>query len=125
MGNLSSPASVQKLQTALQTKAKESSSFRFYELYDKMCRADVLAHAYAERICACSIVENPCELKEVAWLSGGSNIERVLFTLLCCAMFANRRASWAAERLLSRRNCYVKAACWRKPRQRKPRKARA
>jgi RNA-directed DNA polymerase len=41
------PASVQKLQTALHAKAKESPSFRFYALYDKVYRKDVLAFAYA------------------------------------------------------------------------------
>lgn len=46
MGNLSIPLSVQKLQTALQTKAKENPSFRFYSLYDKVCREDVLQFAY-------------------------------------------------------------------------------
>jgi RNA-directed DNA polymerase len=40
------PASVQKLQTALHAKAKESPSFRFYALYDKVYRKDVLAFAY-------------------------------------------------------------------------------
>src|ERR1700693_5531417 len=40
------PASVQKLQTALHAKAKESPSFRFYALYDKVYRKDVLAYAY-------------------------------------------------------------------------------
>jgi len=44
--NLSTPESVQKLQTALHTKAKESPDYRFYCLYDKVYRADVLAHAY-------------------------------------------------------------------------------
>jgi RNA-directed DNA polymerase len=34
--------SVEKLQRALHTKAKESPSYRFYSLYDKVCRADVL-----------------------------------------------------------------------------------
>ena len=38
---------VQKLQTALHDKAKGSPSFRFYALYDKMYRKDVLAFAYA------------------------------------------------------------------------------
>jgi len=44
--NLATPSSVQKLQTALHDKAKESSEFRFYSLYDKVHRQDVLAHAY-------------------------------------------------------------------------------
>ena len=46
MSNLTTPASVQKLQTALHAKAKESPSFRFYALYDKVYRKDVLAFAY-------------------------------------------------------------------------------
>ena len=47
MGNLATPLSVQKLQTALHAKAKENPSFRFYALYDKLYRADVLQYAYA------------------------------------------------------------------------------
>ena len=46
MGNLSIPLSVQKLQTALQTKAKENPGLRFYSLYDKVFREDVLQFAY-------------------------------------------------------------------------------
>lgn len=46
LGNLATPESVQKLQAALHAKAKEAPSFRFYSLYDKMYRADVLAYAY-------------------------------------------------------------------------------
>src|SRR6187431_648174 len=38
---------VRKLQGALHAKAQESPSFRFYLLYDKVWRADVLATAYA------------------------------------------------------------------------------
>ncbi len=44
--NLATPASVQKLQTALHAKAKGSPDYRFYSLYDKVYRKDVLAHAY-------------------------------------------------------------------------------
>lgn len=46
MGNLSTPQNVQKLQTALHVKAKEAPGFRFYALYDKVYRVDVLSHAY-------------------------------------------------------------------------------
>ena len=46
MSNLTTPASVQKLQTALHDKAKGSPDFRFHALYDKVYRKDVLAFAY-------------------------------------------------------------------------------
>jgi RNA-directed DNA polymerase len=48
LGNLSTPKSVQKLQTALHAKAKAEAGYRFYALYDKVHREDVLAHAYAQ-----------------------------------------------------------------------------
>jgi len=48
LGNLSTPLSVQKLQMALHAKAKSESGYRFYALYDKIYRTDILAHAYAQ-----------------------------------------------------------------------------
>ena len=48
MGNLTTPQSVQKLQTALHAKAKAEAGYRFYTLYDKIFREDILAHAYAQ-----------------------------------------------------------------------------
>jgi RNA-directed DNA polymerase len=48
LGNLSTPKSVQKLQTALHAKAKAEAGYRFYALYDKIGRDDILAHAYAQ-----------------------------------------------------------------------------
>jgi RNA-directed DNA polymerase len=48
LGNLSTPKSVQKLQKALHAKAKAEAGYRFYALYDKISRDDILAHAYAQ-----------------------------------------------------------------------------
>jgi RNA-directed DNA polymerase len=44
--NLTTLTSVQKLQMALHAKAKESPDCRFYALYDKVYRKDVLVNAY-------------------------------------------------------------------------------
>ncbi|MEW9906074.1 MAG: group II intron reverse transcriptase/maturase [Candidatus Symbiodolus clandestinus] len=46
MGNLATPGSIQALQRALHAKAKAEPSYRFYSLYDKIYREDVLAYAY-------------------------------------------------------------------------------
>src|SRR5580698_619949 len=48
LGNLSTPKIVQKLQMALHAKAKAEAGYRFYALYDKISRDDILAHAYAQ-----------------------------------------------------------------------------
>jgi RNA-directed DNA polymerase len=47
--SLAPPTTVGKLQETLHAKAKGSPSYRFYALYDKVSRTDVLAHAH--RIC--------------------------------------------------------------------------
>jgi RNA-directed DNA polymerase len=48
LSNLSTPKTVQKLQKALHAKAKAEAEYRFYVLYDKISREDILAHAYAQ-----------------------------------------------------------------------------
>ena len=48
MGNLSTPNSVRKLRRALHVKAKAEPGYRFYALYDKLYREDILAHAYVQ-----------------------------------------------------------------------------
>jgi RNA-directed DNA polymerase len=44
--SLETPIKIREFQRKLYTQAKQEPTYRFYLLYDKICREDILAHAY-------------------------------------------------------------------------------
>ena len=43
---LATPDTIRRLQRKLYAKAKQEPAYRFYALYDKVCQAEILAHAW-------------------------------------------------------------------------------
>src|SRR5215469_2501682 len=57
--SLVTPEKIRTLQRKLYRKAKMEPAFRFYVLYDKVCREDILRHAYglSSGQCGCTGVD--------------------------------------------------------------------
>jgi RNA-directed DNA polymerase len=75
--SLTTPDKIRQLQKKLYLKAKQEPDYRFYLLYDKVYREDILAHAWQlvrEHNGAPGVDGMSCESivarGEVAWLAG-------------------------------------------------------
>ncbi len=100
--SLQAPEKVQKLQQALHVKAKGSPEFRFYALYDKLYREDILSHAYW---CARSNGGQPGVDGEDFADIESYGVERWLGELTQCLREKRYRASPVRRAMIKPRRC--------------------
>jgi hypothetical protein len=101
--NLTTPDKIRSLQRKLYCKAKAEPTFRFYLLYDKICREDILDHAYrlaranagapgVDGMTFARIEEQGLE----AWLAGlrAELISKLTFIIYLLVGRVKRRSNW-------------------------------
>ncbi|WP_092115736.1 hypothetical protein [Bradyrhizobium erythrophlei] len=114
MGNQTTPKNVQKLQMALQAKAKAEAGYRFYALYDKISREDSLmlflfgsagffgtlaaGWLMGLHLSATHLVSGPCSHRRCSLSFSSAKVIRLRLRSLSFGASSTRRLSGSARR---------------------------
>ena len=105
---LTTPETIRTLQRKLYTKAKQEPAYRFYAPYDKICREDVLHHAW--RLVKANRGSPGVDGIDFDDIERGTGVETFLQELACCTRFLRKQAG--AQRM-PRYEEHRKAVCGR------------
>jgi RNA-directed DNA polymerase len=76
---LTTPEAIRTLQRKLYVKAKQQPAYRFYALYDKLYRADILSHAW--RLVKANKGSPGIDGIDFAAIENGTGVDRYLSAL--------------------------------------------